>query len=507
MTIPMNPGEPGEATYLSSNDDVVGILSNGVLLDSHEATWAYDSCNGHSDSNHQYHYHIPPQCLLQAMGVTTPDNTEWWIDYQNPTTAIARSTGGIKSIRDYSEMAAQWPANASASPVIGFARDGYPIFGPYDENEDLQRGMDYGGDLDECNGKMNSAGSYGYYLTVDPPFAPPCLRGERGLFTSLSSNKMCPMDGIANTIIDQNDIDNANCRDVSEFGELVECIANSTSMSAESSIAFIASNTENLSILDMALLATGLDYELDGASEYTMFAPSDEAFEALGEDVLDNLLTNDVDYLTSILKYHVVAGSLHSDDTSGSVLTTLNGANLLFANRNNIRLNEDTRVTENEIEASNGFVDIIDKVLIPPGNLVDTVFGLGEFYTLVGALEKFEDLVSKLSTDGPYTIFAPPDSAFKAIENVVAGLTSDELLTVLLHHVTEGNIASFDLVEGDTITMLSGQTVTVGSGFRPTLRKGDVYRAKLDDTFIIDYNMMASNGIIHTVEEVLIPTM
>merc|ERR1712176_356587 len=112
----------------------------------------------------------------------------------------------MKSVRHLSEMAAQWPTTAStASPIIGFARDGYPIFGPYDENGDLQRGMDFGGDLDECNGKMNSAGSYGYYLTVDPPFAPPCLRGEIGLFTSLSTNKLCPADGIVNTIINQSD--------------------------------------------------------------------------------------------------------------------------------------------------------------------------------------------------------------------------------------------------------------------------------------------------------------
>jgi len=186
------------------------------------------------------------------------------MDYMDSTTAItARSMdSSMKSVRNFSEMAAQWPTTASAaSPVIGFARDGYPIFGPYDENGDLQRGMDFGGDLDECNGKTNSAGRYGYYLTVDPPFAPPCLRGEIGLFTSVSTNKMCPKDGIANTIIDQNVIDRANCDDVRDFGELLDCITDPLSMvpTTESSVASSAnSNTEGFSVLDMALVVTGL---------------------------------------------------------------------------------------------------------------------------------------------------------------------------------------------------------------------------------------------------------
>ena len=187
MVIPQDPVVE-EPKYLG--DDVVGILSNGVLLDSHRQTWAYDMCNGHSDKKHQYHYHIPPICFLESMGLEFADSASWWINDEGD------------AVRVYEEMADQFPATGPASPVIGFARDGHPIFGPYDDLGNLQRGATYGGDLDECNGKMDSNGKYGYYMTVDPPFAPPCLKGEIGLFTYAPPSALsCPKAGITNTIV------------------------------------------------------------------------------------------------------------------------------------------------------------------------------------------------------------------------------------------------------------------------------------------------------------------
>ena len=112
------------------------------------------------------------------MGLSGPDSPEWWIN----------DTGD--EVRTYAEMAEQFPASGSPSPVIGFARDGYPIFGPYDESGSLVVAAD--GDLDECNGKEDGNGNYAYFLSVDPPFAPPCLRGEVGLFTYFTSDLMCP---------------------------------------------------------------------------------------------------------------------------------------------------------------------------------------------------------------------------------------------------------------------------------------------------------------------------
>ena len=134
-----------------------------------------------------------------------PSETFWWKDGEQ--------------VREYSDMATQWPSTAAASPVIGFALDGYPIFGPYDESGVLQRGLDFGGDLDECNGKTDSNGNYGYYLTVDPPFAPPCLKGEKGVFSYHTTEKMCPKDGFDTRVLDTS---SEACAGIS-FAEALTC--------------------------------------------------------------------------------------------------------------------------------------------------------------------------------------------------------------------------------------------------------------------------------------------
>ena len=122
------------------------------------------------------------------MGVAFADSPSWWINDEGNAT------------RDFAELAAQFPETGPASPVIGFARDGHPIFGPYDDFGTLQRSALYGGNLDECNGKTDSNGNYGYYMTVEPPFAPPCLKGEVGFFAYATSDIACPKKGIMNTI-------------------------------------------------------------------------------------------------------------------------------------------------------------------------------------------------------------------------------------------------------------------------------------------------------------------
>lgn len=187
MVLPANPGAPGVSKEIK--DDVVGILSNGVLLDSHKQTWAYDVCGGHSDTKGQYHYHIPPSCFLKDMGIDFATSNSWWINDEET------------AVRQYADMVNQFSTTGSPSPVVGWALDGYPIYALYDDEGLLQSSADYGGTVDECNGKVDSEGNYGYYITVDPPFAPSCLKGENvGYFTYHPTDKKCPADGIKNNI-------------------------------------------------------------------------------------------------------------------------------------------------------------------------------------------------------------------------------------------------------------------------------------------------------------------
>lgn len=185
MMIPQDPGTPGIATNI--DDDVVGLMGNGVLLDSHDQTWSYDMCNGHSDKKHQYHYHIPPICYLKSMGVSVPDTADWW------------RSDDKSEVRPFEEMSAQFPTTGS-SPIVGFARDGFPIYALYDSSGAIQRSKPFGGDLDECNGKDDGVNGYAYYITAEPPFVPNCLRGSVGSISYATSTTACPKNGITNTI-------------------------------------------------------------------------------------------------------------------------------------------------------------------------------------------------------------------------------------------------------------------------------------------------------------------
>eukprot|EP00585_Thalassiosira_rotula_P013165 CAMPEP_0196129828 /NCGR_PEP_ID=MMETSP0910-20130528/414_1 /TAXON_ID=49265 /ORGANISM="Thalassiosira rotula, Strain GSO102" /LENGTH=647 /DNA_ID=CAMNT_0041389023 /DNA_START=267 /DNA_END=2210 /DNA_ORIENTATION=- len=184
MMIPQVPGAPGDATPIT--DNIVGMMTNGVLLDSHSQTWAYDMCNGYSDKKRQYHYQIPPICYLKSMGVPTPASDRWWINDDGT------------EVRPYSEMSAQFP-KTGLSPVVGFARDGFPIYALYGPDGQMVRSAIYEGDLDECNGKGEGS-DYAYYITAEPPFVPTCLRGTVGNFAFATSDKKCPGSGISNSI-------------------------------------------------------------------------------------------------------------------------------------------------------------------------------------------------------------------------------------------------------------------------------------------------------------------
>lgn len=185
MMIPQVTANPGSATKIT--DNVVGLMTNGVLLDSHKQTWSYDSCNGHSDKKHQYHYHIPPICYLKSLGVPIPSTASWWIK------------DDVSEVREYGEMADQFDKKGS-SPVVGYARDGFPIYALYDSAGDLQHSALFDGStLDECNGKDDGNG-YAYYITPEPPFVPTCLRGEIGSFSYSTTDVACPKSGIVNSI-------------------------------------------------------------------------------------------------------------------------------------------------------------------------------------------------------------------------------------------------------------------------------------------------------------------
>jgi uncharacterized surface protein with fasciclin (FAS1) repeats len=135
---------------------------------------------------------------------------------------------------------------------------------------------------------------------------------------------------------------------------------------AANDIVAVASSTEGFSTLVAAIVAAGLVETLQGEGPFTVFAPTDDAFAALPAGLLEKLLLpENIGVLTSILTYHVVAGKVMSTDVTTGDAATVEGSTLALDTMSGVMVNDATVVAA-DVEASNGVIHVIDKVLVPP---------------------------------------------------------------------------------------------------------------------------------------------
>jgi len=275
----------------------------------------------------------------------------------------------------------------------------------------------------------------------------------------------------------------------------------------------LAQATSTLSTLVTAITAADLTTALQGTGPFTVFAPSNAAFESLDEGVLETLLANP-ELLAEVLQYHVVSGKVMSSDLSnGNVQTLLSGKSINVAiSGNSVTLNGTAMVIIANVEASNGVVHIIDEVLLPEGfelpkdNIVEIASATPSLSILVEALTKFPDLVSALSAEGTYTVFAPTNDAFTALLSVIGQSSLDDIpLNVLervlkYHVISSAALMSTDLTDGQmAATILSANDkITVDID-------GD--NVMINNAMVGTANIEASNGIVHVVNAVLVPEL
>lgn len=264
------------------------------------------------------------------------------------------------------------------------------------------------------------------------------------------------------------------------------------------SIVDIAVGNPDFSMLVAAATRAGL-VETLGAGEFTVFAPTNAAFEASGItmamiDAMPEM------QLRGILTYHALAGTVMSTDIEAGPATTASMLSIILGTTGGVTINGGNAVTGGanvvtaDIEADNGVIHVIDRVLLPP-----TVADLTRYAgltTLAGALTS-AGLADDLAGTGPFTVFAPTDAAFAALPAVPTG---DALTSVLLYHVVGARVpaasvpaSASSLSEneyGDPLTLLfdtsSGVVVNGGA----TVVVADVF---------------ATNGVVHVVDEVILP--
>ncbi|MBX7053025.1 MAG: fasciclin domain-containing protein [Flavobacteriales bacterium] len=266
-------------------------------------------------------------------------------------------------------------------------------------------------------------------------------------------------------------------------------------------------NSPDHTTLEAAVIAAELADDLSGTGPFTVFAPTDAAFAALPAGLVETLLQDPTGDLAQILLYHVVGGTALSTSLSdGQIITTLQGQDVtVMFDMGNVFIN-DAQVIVADLEAENGVVHVIDAVLVPELNpisatVVDIIVNSPDHTTLEAAVIAAE-LADDLSGTGPFTVFAPTDAAFAAlpaglVETLLQDPTGD-LAQILLYHVVSGTALSTSLSDGQIITTLQGQDVTV------TIDMGNVF---INDAQVIVADLEAENGVVHVIDAVLVPEL
>jgi uncharacterized surface protein with fasciclin (FAS1) repeats len=242
-----------------------------------------------------------------------------------------------------------------------------------------------------------------------------------------------------------------------------------------------------------ALTRAGLVDALKAEGPFTVFAPTDEAFaafEAANPGALESLTA---DELSAILRYHVLSGAAvrSSDLRDGQLATTLAGPVLAIDLAGDAPKVNAATVTMADIEAENGVIHVLDSILMPPGDIVAVASAADDFDTLAQALGD-AGLVETLQGEGPFTVFAPTDAAFAALSALPTG---DALGDVLTYHVLPGIVGPLDLVDGGVALTVNGAPVLFD------LSDG----AAINGAAITTTNVVASNGVIHVIDAVILP--
>jgi len=282
---------------------------------------------------------------------------------------------------------------------------------------------------------------------------------------------------------------------------------------------FVVAN-ENYSSLLAALEATGLTSTFTGDDVYTVFAPDNDAFAAfLDENGFDALEDVPTDVLTQVLLNHVQMGEIMSSDLSTGYIESMStagpdGENLsMYINTDNgVVINGVSTVETADVEVDNGVIHAVSDVIGLP-NVVTFALADPTFDTLVAALTR-EDSYTFVSTlqaadsPAPFTVFAPTNTAFGDLLaelelEELGDLDADTLATVLSYHVLiDMNVTSDELEDGIVVTSLQGEDFTINLGDTATIT--DVNGRT---STIIATDVQATNGVIHAIDTVILPTL
>jgi len=276
---------------------------------------------------------------------------------------------------------------------------------------------------------------------------------------------------------------------------------------AAKNIVQVAQSDNQFSILVSAIEKAGLASTLSGTGPFTVFAPTNDAFNTLFSELgVSGIADLSAETLKPILLNHVVNGSVKAADISTGYFATANTAG---PNNTNVKVYiqkgsnvmiDNSKVTSADVMASNGVIHVIDKVILP-ATVVNHAINNTNFSILVQAVVK-ANLVDALSAAGPFTVFAPTNEAFNALfatlgVSGIADLTGEQLTPILLYHVVSGNVLASQVTSGNVPTLKEGSSISI---------MASAMGVKLNNTSnVIATDVQGSNGVIHAIDTVILP--
>ena len=252
-----------------------------------------------------------------------------------------------------------------------------------------------------------------------------------------------------------------------------------------------------------AVEAAGLTQTLKSRGPFTVFAPTEKAFKSLPKGTLQSLLKpENKEQLKAILTYHVVPGRVSAREAYGlNNAATVNGQRLGITRRDGKLVIGKAKIVATDVNCSNGVIHVIDQVLLPEESRIPAVAEkAGQFSTLLAAVSA-AGLAEVLDGDGPFTVFAPTDDAFKAlpkgtVETLLKPENKQKLVDILKFHVVSGRVYADQAAEAGQATTLLGSVVE-------TAVSADGLR--INDSLVVKGDLETANGVIHVIDSVLLP--
>ncbi|XP_076994631.1 transforming growth factor-beta-induced protein ig-h3 isoform X2 [Tamandua tetradactyla] len=243
--------------------------------------------------------------------------------------------------------------------------------------------------------------------------------------------------------------------------------------------------------------------EMEGPGSFTIFAPSNEAWASLPAEVLDSLVSNVNIELLNALRYHMVDRRVLTDELKhGTTLTSMyqNSNIRIHHYPNGIVTVNCARLLKADHHATNGVVHLIDKVISTISNNIQQIIEIEDTFETLRAAVAASGLNTLLEGDGQYTLLAPTNEAFGKIPaktlNRILG-DPEALRDLLNNHILKSAMCAEAIMAGLSLETLEGTTLEVGCS-------GDMLTIN-GKAIISNKDILATNGVIHFIDELLIP--